>query len=159
MTRSIGLLIFPDFQLLDAAGPIAVFDTAARESSPPSYRLRVMANTPGPVTSSSGAQLVAETFSDQPLDTFIVAGGWGAREVSTCPQTLAYVRAASGRARRTASVCSGAFILAAAGLLDGHIVSDTGRRPSSTGQTPASANGQVTRPSGDRQPGKERPLP
>jgi transcriptional regulator GlxA family with amidase domain len=119
MTRTIGVLIFADFQLLDAAGPIAVFDTAARECTPPSYRLRVMAHTAGPVTSSSGAQLMAETFSDDPLDTLIVAGGWGTREVSACPETLAYIRAASGRARRTASVCSGAFILAAAGLLDG----------------------------------------
>ena len=119
MTRTIGVLIFADFQLLDAAGPIAVFDTAARECTPPPYRLRVMAHTAGPVTSSSGARLMAETFSDDPLDTLIVAGGWGTREVPACPETLAYIRAASGRARRTASVCSGAFILAAAGLLDG----------------------------------------
>jgi transcriptional regulator GlxA family with amidase domain len=118
MNRTVGVLIFADFQLLDAAGPIAVFHTAARESAPPSYRLRVMARTAGPVTSSSGAQLMAETFADDPLDTLIIAGGWGTREVSTCSETLAYVRAASGRARRTASVCTGAFILAAAGLLD-----------------------------------------
>jgi transcriptional regulator GlxA family with amidase domain len=49
----------------------------------------------------------------------ILAGGWGSREASVCRETLAYVRAAAGRARRIASVCSGAFILAAAGLLDG----------------------------------------
>jgi transcriptional regulator GlxA family with amidase domain len=118
MTRTIGMLIFADFQLLDAAGPIAVFETAARESTQ-SYRLRIMANAARPVSSSSGAQLIAETFTDDPIDTLIVAGGWGTREASACPATLAFVRAASGRARRTASVCSGAFILAAAGLLDG----------------------------------------
>jgi len=49
----------------------------------------------------------------------IVAGGWGTREASASPETLAFIRAVSGRARRTTSVCSGAFILAAAGLLDG----------------------------------------
>jgi len=49
----------------------------------------------------------------------IVAGGWGTKEASADADTLAYVCAASARARRTASVCSGAFILAAAGLLDG----------------------------------------
>jgi transcriptional regulator GlxA family with amidase domain len=117
--RTIGVLIFPDFQLLDAAGPIAVFDTAAREATPRCYRLRVIARAAGPVTSSSGAELIAQTFSDDPLDTLIVAGGSGSREASACPQTLAFIRAAAARARRIASVCTGAFILAAVGLLDG----------------------------------------
>ena len=117
--RTVAILIFPDFQLLDAAGPIAAFDTAARDTTPPAYRLRVIAKTAGPVISSSGAQLIAEGLFDDPLDTLIVAGGWGSREAAACPETLAFIRAASTRARRTASVCSGAFILAAAGLLDG----------------------------------------
>jgi transcriptional regulator GlxA family with amidase domain len=119
MPRTVGVLIFPRFQLLDAAGPITAFETAGREAAPPAYRLRVMARAAGPVASSSGVQLIAEPLIDEALDTLIVAGGWGTRETSACAQTLAYVRAASRRARRTASVCSGAFILAAAGLLDG----------------------------------------
>ena len=117
--RTVAILIVPDFQLLDAAGPIAVFDTAARESTTPTYRLRVIARAAGLVSSSSGVQLVAEAFSDDPVDTLLVAGGWGTRQASACPDILACVRAASARARRVASVCSGAFILAAAGLLDG----------------------------------------
>jgi transcriptional regulator GlxA family with amidase domain len=119
MPRTIAVLIFPDFQLLDAAGPIAAFETAGRTTAPPAYRLRIIARTAGPVVSSSGAQLIAEPLIDDPPDTLIVAGGWGTREASACTDTLAYVRATAGRARRTASVCSGAFILAAAGLLDG----------------------------------------
>ncbi|HML11540.1 MAG TPA: DJ-1/PfpI family protein [Stellaceae bacterium] len=133
MTRTIAVLIFPDFQLLDAAGPITVFETAGRpppadEASfraglPCAYRLRVVARESGPVTSSSSVRMVAarwdDALDDRLLDTLVVAGGWGTRQASACPETLAFVRAAASRARRVASVCSGAFILAAAGLLDG----------------------------------------
>jgi len=117
--HTVAVLIFPDFQLLDAAGPITVFEAAGRGTTPSAYRLRLIAHAAGPVTSSSGVQLIAEAFADDPLDTLIVAGGWGTRRASACIETLAFVRAASGRARRIASVCSGAFILAASGLLDG----------------------------------------
>jgi transcriptional regulator GlxA family with amidase domain len=55
MTRDIAVLVFPDFQLLDAAGPIAAFEAAGREASAPAYRMRVIARTAGPVTSSSGS--------------------------------------------------------------------------------------------------------
>lgn len=119
MPRTIGVLIFPQFQLLDATGPITVFEVAGRETVPVTYRLRLMARSAGPVASSSGAQLIAEALVKQPLDTLLVVGGRGTREACACPQTLAYVRRAAARARRTASVCSGAFVLAAAGLLDG----------------------------------------
>jgi transcriptional regulator GlxA family with amidase domain len=119
MSRTIAVLIFPDFQLLDAAGPITAFEVAARQAVPPAYRLRVIARAAGPVVSSSGVPLIAAAWSDEPLDTLIVAGGWGTRQAFASAETLAYVRAAAGRARRIASVCSGAFILAAAGLLDG----------------------------------------
>ncbi|HEV2187332.1 MAG TPA: GlxA family transcriptional regulator [Stellaceae bacterium] len=117
--RTIAVLIFPDFQLLDAAGPLTAFEAASRETPSPAYRLRAVARDAGPVTSSSGMQLIAEGFTAEPLDTLIVAGGWGTREASACAETLAYIRAVAGRARRVASVCSGAFVLGAAGLLDG----------------------------------------
>jgi transcriptional regulator GlxA family with amidase domain len=119
MTRTVGVLIFPQFQLLDATGPITVFEVAGRETVPATYRLRLMARVAGQVASSSGAQLIAEPPVEEPLDTLLVVGGRGTREAYVCPETLAYVRRAAASVRRTASVCSGAFILAAAGLLDG----------------------------------------
>lgn len=118
MPRTIGFLIFPDFQLLDAAGPIAAFEIAGR-FAPDAYRLVTLAAEPGLIASSSGAAMQASGLDQAPpLDTLVVSGGEGTRAAPD-PRLLAYVRQAAGRARRVTSVCSGAYILAEAGLLDG----------------------------------------
>src|SRR4030081_784182 len=115
----IGVLVFPDFQLLDAAGPISVFEIAARfAGADPS--IKVLAATPGPVRSSSGVELLARGLRPSgAISTLIVAGGEGGRAAATCKKTLAFVRAMTKRGVRIASVCSGAYILAEAGILDG----------------------------------------
>lgn len=118
--KTIAFLIFPGFQLLDAAGPIGAFEMPARGIAPAPYRLKIIARDPGSVVSSSGAALIAEPLGDPAdIDTLIIAGGQGTGDVMSCPETIEFVRKTALSARRVCSVCSGAYVLATAGLLDG----------------------------------------
>src|SRR5258706_2165710 len=115
----IGVLVFPDFQLLDAAGPISVFEIAARFAGQ-SPSIKVLAVTPGPVRSSSGVEMVARGLKPcGAITTLLVAGGEGVEAAVRCEKTLNFVRTMAKRGVRIASVCSGAYILAEAGLLAG----------------------------------------
>ena len=119
MTREIGFLVFDRFQLLDAAGPISAFEIGGRHA-PGGYRLHVLAPRAGAVASSAGASIEAKALaSAPPLDTLVVAGGDGTYDALRDAAILDFVREAARVCRRVASVCSGAFILAEAGVLDG----------------------------------------
>jgi transcriptional regulator GlxA family with amidase domain len=123
------LLIFPRVQLLDVAGPLQVFVTANElaiaAGRPAAYAPRVVAMTGGvSVISSAGLPLTAAPLPAprRALDTLVVAGGHGVHQAATDPRLLRWVAQRARSARRTASVCTGAFLLAAAGLLDGRRV-------------------------------------
>jgi transcriptional regulator GlxA family with amidase domain len=118
MTHRIDILVFPDFQLLDATGPVAAFEMPNFGSNPAPYRVRLVSQLGGAVRSSAGVAVLTEVWDDN-VDTLLVAGGLGTYCAAKCPHTLALVRAAALKAQRVVSVCSGAYILAAAGLLDG----------------------------------------
>ena len=122
--RRIEILAFKDVQLLDVAGPLQVFATAndlarAKQRSAPYEPVVVAA---GPLAmSSAGLGLATEALPKpyRPLDTLIVAGGFGVHPACADGTLIGWIKARAKSARRVASVCSGAFLLATAGLLDG----------------------------------------
>ena len=124
-SRLIEVLAFPAVQLLDVAGPLQVFastnDVIAEAGGTPPYAIRVVAQRGDGVTASAGLGLAAEALPPigAAVDTLIIAGGQGVEAAVADPALVDWVRARAGQARRTASVCTGAFLLAAAGVLDG----------------------------------------
>jgi transcriptional regulator GlxA family with amidase domain len=116
MLREIAIAIYPGFQLLDVAGPIAAFEVAERYQ-PGSYKLTIFGPVGGEIASSSGIRLSVSRFRRGRFDTVMVAGGSANLPKDAIDKVVAWLRTVS--ARRTTSVCSGAFFLAAAGYLDG----------------------------------------
>jgi transcriptional regulator GlxA family with amidase domain len=120
------IVAFDGIQLLDLAGPLEVFHAATALAGPAAYRTVIA--TPGGrrIRTSSGIEIGADAALEDlaartdPVDTLLVVGGWGTREAARDQELLGHVRALAARARRTTSVCTGALVLAAAGLLDGY---------------------------------------
>jgi transcriptional regulator GlxA family with amidase domain len=116
MTRRIGFVIHPGFQFLDVVGPTAAFEIASRYV-PGGYAIEVLAPTAGMTASSSGLQLAAVALDAEGLDTIVVSGGQLVWDMAAFHAVVDWLKAV--HPRRLASVCSGAFLLAEAGRLDG----------------------------------------
>jgi transcriptional regulator GlxA family with amidase domain len=126
--RRVVVLAFPDVQMLDVTGPSEVFSLADRFHGP-AYELELVgvdAHTPGaapaPIAASSGLRVMPDldlAACRGPIDTLIVPGGFGVRSVQRDERLIEWIETAAARSRRVAAVCTGAFLLARAGLLDG----------------------------------------
>ena len=116
--RTVLVLLFDGVQSLDVTGPLEVF-AGAEKHTPGTYRIRTASLDGGPVRTSSGLILVPdESLGDAPdAHTLVVPGGEGTR--SPAPQLTAWLRENGPRAERLVSICTGAILLAGAGLLDG----------------------------------------
>ncbi len=117
MPRQIVIVAFEQAELLDISGPASVFANAGSAH----YAIWIVARRAGPITTSSGVQLIAShalARAPRTIDTLLVAGGEGTRTACADRAFIAGVQRLAARATRVASVCSGAFVLAQAGLLD-----------------------------------------
>jgi len=126
--RPVSLVTYPGVEIIDLTGPMEVFafaNNALQRSgicSEPAYPMQVLAATPGPVTSSCGLQIIADkAYSDvqDGIDTLLIAGTPDVSCLLCDPALQDWVRTMAPKVRRLASVCTGAFLLAKSGLLDG----------------------------------------
>ncbi|MGB0507484.1 MAG: DJ-1/PfpI family protein [Pikeienuella sp.] len=113
--RTIGALIFPEFELLDLYGPLEMFGMFADE-----FQIRIVAETTGPIASSMGPRTaVDDLFGQQDYDILLIPGGRGTHRDVGNQTLLNWLTTAAAKAEITTSVCTGSALLARAGILDG----------------------------------------
>lgn len=126
MTRSVVILGFAGVQALDVVGPFEVFSAAtlrlaAQARFGEGYTVSIVSADGAPVTTGTGLSFVAQPLPGpgEPVDTLVLPGGWGVDALRADPDVVGWIRAAAAGADRVVSVCTGAFLAAQAGLLDG----------------------------------------
>ena len=114
--RTVGVVLFPGFELLDVFGPLEAFG-----NPPGMFRVVLVAEQAGPVASAQGPRAVADHgFADCPhLDVVLVPGGIGTRDEAENPALLGWLRRRAAEAEVVTSVCTGAALLARVGVLEG----------------------------------------
>jgi len=124
--RRVMMIGYDGANVIDISGPFQLFASARASDGSPAYAVELVSAEPGTIITTSGLALQADRAISQigeaeleGLDTLLVSGGEGSRSVMHDKRLTDFIAQASGRARRTASICTGALLLAAAGLLKG----------------------------------------
>lgn len=120
--RQVGIVVFDDVEVLDFAGPFEVFSLTEDEAGNKLFQARLWGLRPGPVRARNGLNVVPDGVFDAagPLDLLLVPGGYGAEKTAILETAfLAWLARVRASTPLVASVCTGAFLLAEAGLLDG----------------------------------------
>ena len=120
-TRNVAILLFEDVEVLDFCGPFEVFSVASRFTDPPAFDLLTVAEKGGAVVTRGGLSVNPHRrLGDCPQpDVLLVPGGHGTRKEMHNPALIDWIRQASEKAELVLSVCTGALLLAKAGLLNG----------------------------------------
>src|ERR1041385_6098060 len=119
--RNVAILIFDDVEVLDFCGPFEVFSVTGRAKSQSPFQVFTVAEKSGPVLARNQLSVNPRyTFADYPSpDILLVPGGWGTRQQMNNSAVIDWIKAAAARAELVLSVCTGALLLAKAGLLEG----------------------------------------
>jgi transcriptional regulator GlxA family with amidase domain len=124
--KRVGILVFPDVEVLDFCGPFEVFsvtrlDDERRREEPSPFDVLTVAETPEVVVATGGLKVVPDHTLEScpPLDVLVVPGGWGTRVAIKSPRLVDWIRERGKQAETLTSVCTGSMLLGEAGLLDG----------------------------------------
>jgi transcriptional regulator GlxA family with amidase domain len=124
--KRVGILIFPDVEVLDFCGPFEVFSVTRlneqlRREEPSPFEVLLVAERAGTVTTTGGMKVTPDHTLDTcpPLDVLVVPGGWGTRAEIGNARLLDWIRTRAAQVETLTSVCTGSMLLGRAGLLDG----------------------------------------
>jgi len=124
--KTVGILLFPEVEVLDFCGPFEVFSVtrlneSKRRDEPSPFRVLLIADSSEPVSAAGGMRVVPDctTTACPSLDILLVPGGWGTRQQMTNARLIDWIRQRAKKVETVSSVCTGALLLGSAGLLDG----------------------------------------